>query len=153
MIPEYPPFDVLTKEEMESGNFDKDAIKALRDLKESQYTHTKDGEGEEKKMATIADSARGYESKATKNISELDSVSVELNLVEDEFTFTDNKTGDEKTVKQSIIVVKDEKYRVPVSVIQQLQVIIEDRPQLKTFKVKKSGEGKDNTRYTVIGLE
>jgi hypothetical protein len=48
--------------------------------------------------------------------------------------------------------VDDEKYRVPISVIQQLQVMIEDNPNLKKFKVKKTGEGKDNTRYTVIPL-
>ena len=102
-------------------------------------------------MVTIADAAKAYESTSTKNISELNEVSTELELKDDEFEFTD-ADGNIKKVQQKITIVNDENYRVPVSVIQQLKVMIEDNPKLTKFKVKKTGEGKDNTRYTVIPL-
>ena len=87
----------------------------------------------------------------TKNISELSQVSTDLVLEDDEFTFTE-QDGKEKTVKQKVIDVDGEKYRVPLSVIGSLKVILEDNPNLKIFKVKKTGEGKDGTKYTVIPL-
>ena len=102
-------------------------------------------------MGTIKEEAQAYESKATKNISELPEVSTDLSLKDDEFEFTDND-GNIKKVKQKIIEVNGENYRVPISVIQQLQVMIEDNPEIKKFKVKKTGAGKENTRYTVIPL-
>lgn len=102
-------------------------------------------------MAKISDYAKDYEqSAAVKNIAELLSVSTDLELVDDEFEFT--KNGETKIVKQKVVVVDSEKYRVPVSVIQQLKVILEDNPELKKFKVKKTGTTKDDTRYTVIPL-
>ena len=55
-------------------------------------------------------------------------------------------------VKQKIIIVDGESYRVPVSVIQQLKILLEDNPLIKKFKVKKSGTTKDDTRYQVIPL-
>jgi len=102
-------------------------------------------------MVKIAEFAKTYVSSSTKNISELKEVSVEMDLQDDKFEFTD-KEGNIKIVEQKVIEVDGEKYRVPISVIQQLQVMIEDNPNLKKFKVKKTGEGKDNTRYTVIPL-
>jgi len=102
-------------------------------------------------MVKIEEFAKAYESKTTKNISELTEISTNLDLQDDEFDFTD-KEGNEKTVKQRVIVVDDQKYRVPISVIQQLKVMIEDNPKITKFKVKKTGEGKDNTRYTVIPI-
>ena len=102
-------------------------------------------------MAKISDYAKDYEPTATtKNIAELQSVSTDLELIDDEFDFT--KNGETKTVKQKVIVVDGAQYRVPVTVIQQLKVIIEDNPALKKFKVKKTGTTKDDTRYTVIPL-
>ena len=103
-------------------------------------------------MTKLNEFARDYESKATKNIAELPEVFVDMELEDDSFEFTD-KNGEVKTVKQKVINQDGEKYRVPISVIQQLKVLIEDNPEMKKFKVKKSGEGKDNTRYLVIPLE
>lgn len=102
---------------------------------------------------TLGDFARTYEPiESTKNIADLPEVSTDIKLVDDEFEFTDKKTGEVKKVTQKIIVVDGEKYRVPVSVIQQLKVFLEDSPNLKKFKVKKSGTTKDDTRYTVIPI-
>ena len=102
-------------------------------------------------MAKISDVAKSYESTSkTKNIADLDKVSTDLELVRDTFEFT--KNDETKTVQQQVIEVDGEKYRVPVTVIQQLKVILEDNPNLKNFKVKKSGTTKDDTRYQVIPL-
>jgi hypothetical protein len=104
-------------------------------------------------MAKLGEYAKGYEPAATtKNIADLTEVSTDLDLQDDEFEFEDKKTGDTKTVKQKVIVLNEEKYRVPVSVIQQLKVLFEDNPNLKRFKVKRSGSTKDDTRYQVIPL-
>jgi len=102
-------------------------------------------------MAKLSDAAKEYEpSSKTKNIADLEKVSTDLELVDDSFEFT---KGDEtKTVNQKVIIVDDEKYRVPITVIQQLKVLLEDNPDLKFFKVRKSGTTKDDTRYQVIPL-
>lgn len=107
----------------------------------------KDYKGVKSKMGTIKEEAQASEPQAkTKNITELPQVSTDLLLGEESFK---NKEGEEVTIR--IIELNGEKYRVPQSVLNSLNVILEDNPDLKTFKVKKTGEGMD-TRYTVIPL-
>jgi len=102
-------------------------------------------------MSKISEYVKDYEpTTKTKNIAELDKVSTDLELEDDDYEFT--KDGETKTVKQKVIVVDGENYRVPVTVIQQLKILIEDDPDLKSFKVKRSGSTKDDTRYQVIGI-
>jgi len=102
-------------------------------------------------MSKLSEFAQGYEPVAkTKNISDLPQVSTDLELMDDEFEFEDKRTGETKVVKQKVIIVNEEKYRVPVMVIQQLKVLLEDNPNLKNIKVKKTGTTKDDTRYQVI---
>lgn len=96
---------------------------------------------------TIKEEAQSYEPQQTKNITELDKISVDVETEEREYTKEDLSTF---TIK--IIVVDGEDYRVPVSVLKSLKVILEDKPELKFFKVKKSGEGL-KTEYTVITLD
>ena len=104
-------------------------------------------------MSKISDFAKDYEpQQTTKNISDLKEVSTDLELEDDEFEFTDKFTKQVKTVKQKVINVNGENYRVPITVIQQLKVILEDNPKLTKFKVKRSGSTKDDTRYQVIPL-
>jgi len=102
-------------------------------------------------MVSIAEAAEQYESSRTKNIAELESVSTSLELVEDNFEFTD-RDGNIKNIKQEVVVIDDVKYRVPASVKQQLKVLLEDNPKLTKFKVKKTGTTKDDTRYQCIPL-
>ena len=106
---------------------------------------------EKRNMANLKDAAKEYEpSQKTKNIADLPKVSTDLELVDDSFEFT---KGDEtKTVNQKVVVVDDEKYRVPATVLQQLRVLLEDSPNLRFFKVKKSGTTKEDTRYQVIPI-
>ncbi len=102
-------------------------------------------------MANIADTARDHVPTAsTQNIADLEFVKTDVELVDDEFEF--EKNGVTTKVAQKVILVDDVKYRVPVSVISQLKVFLEDNPNLKKFKVKKTGTTKDDTRYTVIPL-
>ena len=102
-------------------------------------------------MATIGEAANDYKpSEKTMNIADLDRVSVDLQIIEDTFGF--EKNGESKTVTQDVIVIDEVKYRVPKTVLQQIKVILEDSPALKFFKVKKSGEGKENTKYQVIPI-
>lgn len=93
-------------------------------------------------MGSIKDEANNYEVKGkVKNISELPVVSAEL-VVFDEA---------EAEFPYKYIEVNGERYKVPASVLGSLKAILEENPNLKSFKVKKTGEGMD-TRYTVIPL-
>lgn len=90
--------------------------------------------------------ARAYEPKQTKNIADLDVVQIDWLVEEEKFT---NDEGKEFTIKA---IKKDgNSYRVPTSVIKQLKEHLAENPNLKKFKVKKSGTGL-NTDYTVIPL-
>jgi len=90
-------------------------------------------------MVKLNEYAQGYETKATQNISELNEISTDLELVDDEFEFTDGE-GNTKVVKQKVVIINEAKYRVPVSVIQQLKEQLTANKELKKFKVNKTGE-------------
>lgn len=95
---------------------------------------------------TLKDTALAYESKSVGNIADLPTVSTDLNIEDREGV---NEKGD--TFKYQVIIVEKEEYRVPVSVLKSLKVILSDNANLKTFKVKKAGQGMETT-YTVIPL-
>lgn len=104
-------------------------------------------------MTKLNDFAKDFEPQSkTKNIADLKEVSTEIDLIDDTFEVTDKVTKQVKTVRQKIIIVEGEQYRVPTSVISQLKVILEDNPGCKAFKVKKSGTTMDDTRYLVIPI-
>jgi len=90
-------------------------------------------------MANIKQEAQAYEPKQINNIATLESVS------------TDLEVKDEKDAEfpYKYIEVNGERYKVPLTVLASLKSILEEKPDLKKFKVKKAGEGK-NTKYTVI---
>lgn len=93
-------------------------------------------------MGSLKDEAKAYEPKAkVKNISELQTVDTDFAMLEDT----------EAEFPYNYIEVNNERYKVPASVLANLKAILEENPNLKKFKVKKSGEGMD-TRYTVIPL-
>lgn len=99
-------------------------------------------------MATIAEEAKQHESGTMiGNIADLDKVSVAIDVSEKEYTRSDNEKFKIKTIN-----VDGMNYRVPNSVLENLKVLLEERPQLKFFKVRKDGTGM-NTRYTVIPIE
>lgn len=101
---------------------------------------------EENNMGKLIDEAKDYTPPQTKNIADLDEVPVEVDLEE--------RSGNDKDGKDfhyKVLVLNDEDYRVPNSVLKALKTIVEEKPDLKTIKVKKTGEGL-NTEYTVIPL-
>ena len=98
-------------------------------------------------MSSIKESARNFVSRQTKNIAELKSVEVELNVFEGKGK---DQTGKEFTYKY--IEVDGDEYRVPDKVLKDLKAILEKKPTLKTFSVSKQGTGL-NTTYTVIPLD
>jgi len=101
----------------------------------------------QEKLKSIKDEAMEAEpTPKTKNIADLSQVSTDLVVMTESFK---NKEGEDVTIK--CVGIGGEKYRVPQSVLNSLKVILEDNPNLKTFKVRKTGEGMD-TRYTVIPL-
>lgn len=101
-------------------------------------------------MAKLKDEAKAYEPQQTHNIAELEKVSIDLEVQDDEFE-TQDEQGNPKIVKQKIFEKDGKKYRIPNSVLNQLKVLLEDNPGISYFKVKKSGQGL-NTDYTVIPL-
>lgn len=138
------------------GKKDAQKFVSIKDMKEISLedvqmliTKFKGGKNMTNKLGDVA---KDYKSSNTKNIADLPDVSTELEVFDDEFEITDQVTKQLKVVKQKVISVNNVNYRVPASVFQQLKIIMEDNPGLKRFKVKKSGEGKDGTRYQVIPL-
>ena len=98
-------------------------------------------------MTTLKEKAKAYEPPQTKNIADLATVRTDAPIETKGFTRED---GTEFRVE--IIHVNGEDYRVPTSVLKNLKAMLEEKPELKTFKVKRSGEGLKTT-YTVIPLE
>jgi len=95
---------------------------------------------------TLKEEAQTYESHSVGNIADLPKVSIELQTEDREGT---NEEG--KTFSYKVITFDGEEYRVPASVLKSLKAILEDNPNLKSFKVKKTGKGLA-TEYTVIPL-
>lgn len=98
-------------------------------------------------MGTIKDEAEAYVPKQTKNIAELPQVAIDFDLKEGEGV---DKEGN--TFKYKYVEVNGEEYRVPGVVIAQVKDILSENKGMKSFKVKRTGEGKTGTRYTVIPL-
>ena len=97
-------------------------------------------------MATLGEKAQAYEKPKTKNIAELEKVPTDLEVTTETHT---NKDGE--PFSQDVISFQGSKYRVPVSVLENLQAILKATPNLKFFKVVKTGEGM-GTKYTVVPL-
>ena len=100
------------------------------------------------KMAkTLRQESQAYEPQTTKNIADLEAVSLEMNV--------EDRTGKDKEGKEfkyKVIVVNNIEYRVPASVLNDIKAIMTAKPTLKTVKVIKKGSGM-NTEYTVVPME
>jgi len=99
-------------------------------------------------MRTIKEAAQNYEPKRMKNVADLEVIRTDIRIVENE----KRKDQNDEEYSVSYFVLNDEEYRIPVSVLEQLKSILEKKPELKTFSVKKTGEGK-GTKYQVITLD
>jgi hypothetical protein len=97
-------------------------------------------------MASLKEEAKAYVPKQTKNIAELQQVNIDMDLKDGEGI---DKEGN--TFKYKFVIVNGEEYRVPGLIIGQIKDLLEANPNLKSFRVKRTGEGL-KTRYTVIPL-
>lgn len=98
-------------------------------------------------MAKLGEEAMAYEPKKTKNIADLEVVSL--------FQEVEERNGTDKNGKDfsyKVIVIANEEYRVPNSVLADIKALKEVKPDLKTVRVIKKGQGL-NTEYTVVPME
>lgn len=98
-------------------------------------------------MSNLRDSAKNFVPKTTKNIAELEVVSLDYPIQEREGVNNDGKTFEYK-----VVIVGEEEYRIPNSVLADIKSILSAKPNLKTVKVIKKGAGLA-TQYSVIPLD
>ena len=99
----------------------------------------------EPKMTNLKQAAQEYVGQVTGNVADLATVSVNLDLQEQT---KQDKDGKDFTYKY--ILVEGKEYRVPGSVIGQIKELLKKFPNIENVTVMKQGEGKNDTRYTVI---
>lgn len=98
---------------------------------------------------TLRERAKAYEPKTTKNVSDLK----EVNMDEVQLHYTQGTTKDGEIFEYAYIKIKEEDYRIPNSVLEQLKQLDEEFGEdFKKFKVKKTGEGM-STKYQVVRLD
>lgn len=96
-------------------------------------------------MAKLSEEALTYVPPTTKNISELETVSVDVEVKE-------RTAGEGDTAfTYKYIEVNGEEYRVGASVLKQLKAHLQANPKITKIKVNREGQGMKTT-YTVIPL-
>mgnify|MGYP000024875045 CR=1 FL=1 len=98
-------------------------------------------------MATLKEEALAYKPPQTLNIADLDVIPVDLEIYEKEA-----KNAKGERFKFKYVELNGEQYRVPNSVFEGLQTIIELKPNVTKVRVKKIGTGL-NTRYKVEPID
>ncbi len=96
----------------------------------------------------LKDKTEAYVPPTTKNIVDLDKISIDIDLTTNTYT----KKDSEEPFTVDEFEVEGAKYRMPTSVIAQLKVLMTEITDLKFFKVTKTGMGLD-TKYFVIPLK
>ncbi len=96
-------------------------------------------------MATLKEAAESYEPKTTKNISDAGVIPIDI-----EITSVERTASDGEKFTMNVVEVDGEEYRMPTSVISQLKTLLEEKPDMASFKVKRTGTTMQDTRYTVI---
>lgn len=98
-------------------------------------------------MANLKETALAYEPPQTLNIADLDEVPIDL-----EVYGTTKKNADGEEFSYQYAKLNDKEYRVPNSVLEELQKILKLKPTVTKVKVTKSGSGLA-TRYKVDALD
>jgi len=99
-------------------------------------------------MANIKDTAKDYVPPQTLNIAELNKVDItELEVKKDHGTDKDGKP-----YEYMFVEVDGQRYRMPGVVLGGIKAIIEEKPDARFVKVKKSGAGLGTT-YQVIQVD
>ena len=98
-------------------------------------------------MATLKDIALAYEPQQTLNIADLDEVTVDL-----EVCGATKKNSEGEEFSYQYVKLNEKEYRIPNSVIEEIQKILKLKPEVKKVKVTKTGSGLA-TRYKVDAVE
>ncbi len=98
-------------------------------------------------MSSLKETAEGYEPKRTLNIVDLDKVDLSFPIEDRKGT---NNDGEE--FSYHVLVANDQEYRVPNTVLEEIQKILKLKPEAKFVNVTKKGSGL-NTSYSVEYLE
>ena len=98
-------------------------------------------------MATLKEEAMAYEPQLTLNIADLDEALVNLQIEDREGT---NQEG--KNFQYKVVILDSKEYRVPNSVLEEIQKIIKLKPTVTKVNVTKSGSGL-GTKYKVDALD
>jgi len=99
------------------------------------------------KMATLKEEAQAYEPQLTLNIADLEEVPIDLKVEERE-----GKNKDDETFKYKVVTLNEKEYRVPGSVLEEIQTILKLKPTVTKVNVTKAGSGLA-TRYKVEALD
>ena len=92
---------------------------------------------------SLKEAAQTYEAKRTLNITDLDRVDISLPL---EFRNGMNQEG--KEFSYQVMVINEQEYRVPNTVLEEIKKILKLKPDTKFVKVTKKGTGLATT-YSV----
>jgi len=101
------------------------------------------------KMTNLKEMAKEYVPPTTKNIADLEKFSVNIDIEQKEFERKEPKEGEEKTFTILVATIDEVEYRIPKSVIADLKILLENKPDIEFVQVLKSGEGL-GTKYAVI---
>ena len=96
---------------------------------------------------SLKETAKEYEPKRTLNIADLDKVDLSFPIESRSGT---NKDGEE--FSYHVLVVNQQEYRVPNTVIEEIKKILRLKPETKFVNVTKKGSGL-NTSYSVDYIE
>jgi hypothetical protein len=96
---------------------------------------------------TLKESAKEYVPKRTLNVTDLDKVNLS-------FPMEDREGKDSKgsIFNYKVIVVNNQEYRVPGTVLEEIQKILKLKPEAEFVKVTSTGSGL-NTTYSAEYLE
>jgi len=111
----------------------------------TEYIHTK-YKGVDN-MANIRETAKAFQPKQTKNVADLQQLSLDWPIEDRKAMDKDGKEFDYK-----VVVHEGEEYRIPASVLNSIKTILEAKPNQKTVRVVKKGTGM-NTEYTVVQMD
>lgn len=98
-------------------------------------------------MVTLGEGSDGFEPKSMRNITDLEIVKLDVELVMNE----ERKDSEGKQYIVNYAIVDGQEYRIPSSVLEQIKEIRKQKPDTKAVKVTKSGSGL-GTKYNTFAL-
>lgn len=101
-------------------------------------------------MVTLREKAIAYTPTQTLNIADLDSFPVDAEVFEATKEKKNDK-GEVETFSYNYVLFNDVEYRIPNSVVEQIQTILSLKPEVQFVRARKTGSGL-NTKYKTEAL-